>query len=172
MGPLRAEVEIDAPRARVFAAIGDLSARPPFTDPFLCDFRLTRLDASGVGAGARFRVATPLRTVWEDTVIITAEQPFRIIEEGSGGRANRIRTHTVWELTEAPGSLTAVRVSHWTEPANRLDRMLEIATCGSFWRRRGWGRALQRLRDQLESDSLPRERLAVAGGNRSPTGIP
>jgi uncharacterized protein YndB with AHSA1/START domain len=172
MGPFRAEVEIDAPRERVFAVIGDLSARPSFTDHFLTEFHLTRLDPVGIGAGARFRVRTPLRTIWEDTTIVAAEQAFRIVEEGSGGRLNRIPTRTVWELTEGPGSLTAVRLSHWTEPANPLDRMLEIASGGSFWRQRDWRQALSRLRESLESERPAVERLAVAGGNRHATGIP
>ena len=56
MGPIHAEVEIDAPRERVFALVGDLSLRPSFTDHFLTGFHLTRLESRGVGAGARFRV--------------------------------------------------------------------------------------------------------------------
>ena len=54
-----------------------------------------------------------------DTTIVELDEPFRIVERGQGGRVNRIPTHTVWELTEGPGSLTAVRVSYWTEPRTR-----------------------------------------------------
>lgn len=172
MGPVSAEVEIDLPRERVFETIGDLAARPAFTDHFLTDFHLTRLEASGVGAGARFRAEGPLRSVWMDTVIVEQEEPFRIVEEGWGGRANRIPTHTVWELRQGPGSLTAVRVSHWTEPSNPIDRALEIASGCSFWRQRGWRQALRRLREGLESERAGGERVAVAGGNRYATGIP
>src|SRR5919112_1795433 len=99
MGPIRAELEIDVPRERVFAALADLAARPSFTDHFLAGFHLTRLESKGVGAGARFRARGPLRSVWMDTCVAALEPPFRIVEEGEGGRANRIRTHTVWELT-------------------------------------------------------------------------
>ena len=56
MGPVSAEIEIDVPRERVFAALADLAARPSFTDHFLSGFHLTRIDSAGVGAGARFRV--------------------------------------------------------------------------------------------------------------------
>lgn len=171
MGPVSAEIEIDAPRGQVFAALVDLGARPSFTDHFLTGFHLTRIDGSGVGAGARFRVAAPLRRVWMDTAIVAVEEPFRIVEEGRGGRGNRIPNHTVWELTEAAGGLTAVRVSHWTEPGP-LDRGLELLSGGSFWQARGWRRALRRLREQLESDQPASERIAVAGGNRYATGIP
>jgi uncharacterized protein YndB with AHSA1/START domain len=171
MGPVSAEIEIDVPREQAFAAIADLAARPSFTDHFLTDFHLTRIDARGVGAGARFRVDAPLRKVWMDTSIVSVEQPFRVVEEGRGGRANRIRNHTVWELKEAGGRLTAVRVSHWTEPAPG-DRGLELLSAASLWQGRGWREALRRLRDKLESDQPAAERIAVAGGNRYATGIP
>jgi uncharacterized protein YndB with AHSA1/START domain len=171
MGPISAEIEIDLPREKVFAALADLAIRPSFTDHFLTDFHLTRIDATGVGAGARFRVDAPLRKVWMDTTIVAMEEPFRIIEAGEGGRGNRIPVHTAWELKEAPGSLTAVRLSHWTEPSHG-DRALELLSGGSVWQQRGWREALRRLRDLLESDRPAAERLAVAGGNRFATGIP
>lgn len=171
MGPISAEIEIDLSREQVFAALGDLALRPSFTDHFLTDFHLTRIEATGVGAGARFRVDAPLRKVWMDTAIVALEEPFRIVEEGQGGRSNRIPNHTVWELKEAPGSLTAVRVSHWTEPPH-VDRALELISAASVWQQRGWREALRRLRDLLESDRPVAERVAVAGGNRYATGIP
>jgi uncharacterized protein YndB with AHSA1/START domain len=171
MGPVSTEIEIDAPREQIFATLLDLSARSSFTDHFMTDQHLTRIDPVGVGAGARFCVQGPLRKVWMDTTIISIEPPFRIVEEGEAGRANRIRSHIVWELTEAPGSLTCVRVSHWTEPA-AVDRALEVLSGGSIWLGRGWRRALHRLRDSIESDRPVAERIAVAGGNRYATGIP
>jgi uncharacterized protein YndB with AHSA1/START domain len=171
MGPISAETEIDVPRERVFELIGDLAARPSFTDHFLGDFHLTRLESSGVGAGARFRVEAPLRSVWMDTTITELRAPHLIVEHGHGGRLNRIRTRTVWELTEGPGSLTTVRLSHWTEPGH-VDRALELASAASFWQQRGWREALDRLRDLLESEAPRPARLAVAGGNRYATGVP
>jgi uncharacterized protein YndB with AHSA1/START domain len=172
MGPIRAEAEVDLPRERVFEAIADLAARPSFTDHFLTDFHLTRLESSGVGAGARFRVQAPLRSVWMDTAIVEMEAPYRLVERGQGGRVNRIATNTVWELTEGPGSLTAVRVSHWTAPTNPIDRGLEILSAGSFWQERSWREAMKRLREGLESGASESERIAIAGGNRYATGIP
>jgi uncharacterized protein YndB with AHSA1/START domain len=172
MGPIRAEVEIDAPRERIFALIDDLSARPSFTDHFLTGFHLTRIDPRRVGAGARFRVKAPLRSVWMDTTIVEQEPDSKIVEAGSGGRTNRIRNHTVWELTGGSGALTAVSVTHWTEPTNPLDRGLEVLSGGSFWQERGWREALRRLRETIESDLPDGERIAVAGGNRYATGIP
>jgi uncharacterized protein YndB with AHSA1/START domain len=172
MGPISAEIEIDVPRQRAFELIGDLSVRPSFTDHFLSNFHLTRIEPSGVGAGARFRVEAPLRKVWMDTTITELEPPHKIVERGLGGRTNRVRTRTVWELTEGPGALTKVRVAHWTEPRNPVDRTLEVLSAGSFWQERGWREALRRLRDLLEADAPVAERIGVAGGNRHATGVP
>lgn len=171
MGPIAAETEIDVPRRRVFEAIADLSLRPAFTDHFLSGFHLTRIEPTGVGAGARFRVMAPLRKPWMDTTIVELDEPHRIVERGQGGRVNRIPNHTVWELTEGPGSLTTVRVAHWTEP-NALDRGLELLSAGSAWQQRGWNEALKRLREGLEQGAWEADRIAVAGGNRYATGIP
>lgn len=172
MGPVSAEIEIDAPRERVFEAIADLARRPSFTDHFLVDFHLTRIDPSGIGAGARFRLSAPLRSVWMDTTIAESDAPHRLLERGRGGRVNRIPTTILWELTEGPGSLTTMRVSHWTEPSNPIDRAVEVLAANSIWAQRGWREALRRLRDQLESEGAAPAALAVAGGNAHATGIP
>lgn len=172
MGPVSAEIEIDVPRERAFALLADLAERPSFCDHFLGDYRLTRLDSRGVGAGARFRARSPLLSQWMDSAIVAVEEPFRIVEEGCGGRVNRTRFHTVWELTGGPATLTRVRVVHWSEPANPLDRGLELLAAVSFWRGRQWREALRRLRERLESERPRVRRVAVAGGNRYLTGVP
>jgi uncharacterized protein YndB with AHSA1/START domain len=172
MGPLSAEIEIDAPRERVFAAIADLARRPSFTDRFQHGFHLTRIAATGIGAGARFRSGSRLRSVWMDTAIATQEPPHKLVEHGQGGRANRIPATTVWELTEGSGSLTRVQVSFWTEPSNPLDRALEAVSGSAGAAQRGWREALRRLRDQLEGETAPPPPIGVAGGNRHATGIP
>lgn len=171
MGPVSAEVEIDVPRSRAFAAIADLALRPAFTDHFLRGFHLTRIDSTGVGAGARFRISVWPRRVWMDTTVVESEEPYRLVEHGRGGRGNRIPLRTVWELTEGPGSLTRVRVTYWTEP-RPLDWALELLSCASIPYERRWREALRRLRDKLESGELDAGRVAVAGGNAHATGIP
>ncbi len=172
MGPLSAEIEIDVPRRRAFEAIADLSLRPAFTDHFLSDFHLTRIESAGIGAGARFRFAVWPRRVWMDTTIVEADEPHRIVEHGRGGRGNRIPSTTLWELTEGPGSLTKVRVSYWTEPSNPIDRGLELLSAASIPYERRWREALRRLRERLESGEPGAHRVAVAGGNPHATGIP
>jgi uncharacterized protein YndB with AHSA1/START domain len=172
VGPVSAEIEIDAPRERVFEAISDLARRPAFTDRFQRDFHLTRIESSGVGAGARFQTGSRVRSVWMDTAIAELEAPHKLVERGSGGRANRIPVTTVWELTEGSGSLTAVRVSHWTEPSNPVDQAVEALSGSAGAAQRGWREALRRLRDQLESDEGAPSPIGVAGGNPHATGIP
>jgi uncharacterized protein YndB with AHSA1/START domain len=171
MGPVSAEVEIDVPRQRVFEAIADLGLRPAFTDHFLSDFHLTRIDSVGVGAGARFRFAVRPRRIWMDTTIAETDEPYRIVEHGRGGRTNRIPSTTLWELTEGPGSLTKVRVSYWTEPG-LVDRGLELLSAASIPYERRWRETLRRLREQLESGKLGAHRIVLAGGNPHTTGIP
>jgi hypothetical protein len=173
MGPINAEIEIDVSREEIFALLGDLSLRPSFTDHFLTDFHLTRIDAVGIGAGARFRIKAPLRKVWSDTTIVESEEPFKLVERGLCGRANRIETTTVWELTGGAGALTKVTLSSWTAPTNPIDKALESLSWGAHFQQRGWREALRRLRDLVEADQPdPVRRIAVAGGNRYATGIP
>lgn len=172
MGPLSADIELDVPRERVFEAIADLALRPSFTDHFLSGFHLTRIDPTGVGAGARYLVRSPLREVWMDTTIAELEPPRRIVERGRGGRSNRIPVTTAWELEDGPGGLTKVHLSRWTEPSNHVDRALELLAANSVWERRGWRESLRRLRELLESDAAAPARVAPAGGNRYATGIP
>jgi len=172
MGPVSAEIEIDVPREEAFEAIADLARRPAFTDDFLTGFRLTRIESSGVGAGARFRLGPRRRSIWMDTRIDELDPPHMVVEHGRGGRANRIPATTVWELLEGTGGLTRVRVSHWTEPANPVDRLLEALSGTARWQERRWREALRRLRDLLESGGPPSSPVAVAAGNRHETGIP
>jgi uncharacterized protein YndB with AHSA1/START domain len=172
MGPVSAEIEVDLPRERVYEEIADLALRPRFTDHFQSGFHLTRIESDGVGAGARFRSGSRLRSTWMDTVIEELDPPHRILERGRGGRANRIPQTTAWELTDGPGGLTRIRVSHWTEPTSSLDRLVESLSGQAGAEARGWRHALRRLRDELESDAAAAEGLSVAGANRHLTGIP
>ncbi|HVV89276.1 MAG TPA: SRPBCC family protein [Solirubrobacterales bacterium] len=172
MGPISAEVEVDAPREAAFELISDLARRPTYTDHFLTGFRLTRIEARGVGAGARFRVEAPLRSPWEDTTIVELAAPFKIVERGAGGRSNRIPTHTVWEIEPGRAGMTRLRVTHWTTPKEPVDKLVEALSLGARYQQKGWKKAINRLRDILEAEGPGGERIAVAGGNRYATGIP
>ena len=165
MRPVSATTSIDAPRERVFELLCDLSVRPAFTDHFLSGFRLSRVEPSGVGAGARFQLHESCD--WMDTVIVEADPPHLLREHGHGGRVNRIPVSTVWELAEGPGPGSCeVTVTFWTEPANPVDRVRELVGA-SRWFARSWRQALARLKQVAEAGG-PAERVAVAGADRLP----
>ena len=72
MDPVTANVLIDRPREEVFDYLADIANHAEFTDHYLKDFRLTREQSYGRGAGARYRVDMPLnRFPWADTTIVT-----------------------------------------------------------------------------------------------------
>ena len=50
---------ISKPREEVFEYLADIANHPEFTDHYLVDWRLTREDSFGTGAGARFRMKAP-----------------------------------------------------------------------------------------------------------------
>lgn len=172
MGPVSAQVEVDAPRERAFDFVADLANRPSFMDHFISGMHLFRIESQGVGAGARFRFDVAPQAIWCDTTIVSLERPVRISERGRGGRANRIPCAIEWEFLAGPAALTTIRVAHWTEPGHPLDRAKEIFGGASFWYQRNWRTALRRLRDLLESGESPPQRVAVAGASRQWTGIP
>ena len=158
--PISLTATVDAPRERVFDFLCDLARRPAWTDHFISDFRLERIEPAGQGAAARFRVGAP-RIRFADTTFADAERPHRVAVIGHGGRLNRVTLRTVWELTEGPGAVTTVNLSFWTEPSAR----------GGRWWRRRWKTALRRLAAAIESGEPAGDALVVAGGNRQLTGI-
>jgi uncharacterized protein YndB with AHSA1/START domain len=165
MGPISVKTSIDAPRERVFEFLCDLANRPAFTDHFISEFRLERMDSAGIGASARFRVKGPGH--WMETVIKEVSPPHRIVERGAGGRLDRIPISTSWELVEGPGSETSeVMLTFVTEPSHPVDRMRERFGAEHFYKRQ-WSIALARLKDLIES-GRPSERVAVAGGAHLP----
>jgi len=171
MGPVNAELAMDVPREAAFDFIADLANRPAFTDHFISDFRLLRVESTGVGAGARFRFTAPPQAIWMDATIVEMEKPHRISERGHGGRWNRIPSATEWELLVGPGRLTTVRVTYWTETGHPLDRLKEVFGGASIWYGRDWATALRRLRDLLESGQATDRGLRVAGGSGYSTAV-
>ena len=166
MGPVSAEISIDAPREQVFDFICDLSRRGAWTDHFVTDYRLERVEPAGEGAAARFEVGAPGGLSRMDTVIARAQRPHRIDEHGTGGRSNRIGVRTVWELEGGEGSPTEVRLTFWTEPPDLFHRLRELR--GPGWWRRRWKRSLRRLREVLESPERAAPAVALAGADRQP----
>lgn len=165
MGPVTATMPIDVPREHAFAFLCDLANRPAFMGRFLSDFRLQRLDSSGVGAAARFRVRE--RGLWMETIVEEVEAPYRIVERGSGSRVGRMPLGTAWEVTETGPTSCEVKVIHWTEPSHPLDRLAELRPgMGRYYGRALTG-ALAQLKALLE-EGTPGPRVAVGGGDRVP----
>jgi uncharacterized protein YndB with AHSA1/START domain len=164
-------IVVSAPRERVFDYLRDIANHPQFTDHYLVDWHLTRIDSVGRGAGARFRVKAPgVRFSWADVTFTEVDRPHRIVEVGRTGKNNRIRTLGVYELSPAAGESTRVRFTLQTVPATLSDRLMEGLGARS-WTRRMNGRALRRLRTILERDegrgataAGADGRVTVAGG--------
>jgi uncharacterized protein YndB with AHSA1/START domain len=169
MGPISLDTTIDAPRERVFDLICDLSRRPSWTDHFVSDYRLTRIEAVGVGAGARFRVAAPAGVRFMETVIAAAERPHTIVEHGRGGRWDHVAITARWELSAGVAGPTELTLTFATEPGSMLGRLREFRSQG-WWKRR-WRRALRRLAEQLESSASVEPAVRIAGADRLPGAV-
>jgi uncharacterized protein YndB with AHSA1/START domain len=171
--PLITEVTIARPRAEVFEYLADIANHAEFTDHFMVDWRLTREDTYGRGAGARYRIKAPLnRFPWADATLVEVDPPRRIVEVGRTGKYNRIRTIGVYELEPASPTSTRVRFTLETEPKMLSDKLLESLGVRG-WMKRKVGKAMRRLRSILEEDLDRGTRPTIAGGPRKPaTGAP
>ena len=155
---------ISVPREQVFDYLQDIANHSEFTDHYLVDWHLTRIDSVGRGAGARFRVKMPgNRFSWADVTFVEVERPYRIVEVGRAGKNNRIRTLGVYELAPAASGSTRVRFTVQTEPYTFSDRLLESLGARG-WTRRKVKRAMRRLRTIMERDEGRGRRVTVAAG--------
>jgi uncharacterized protein YndB with AHSA1/START domain len=166
------ESTIARPREQVYEYLADIANHAEFTDHFLVDWRLTREDTYGVGAGARWKSTAPFnRFPWGDSTIVEADRPRRIVVVGRMGKYNRIRTIGVYELERAAGDGTHVRFTFETEPKFASDRLLERLAGG--WSKRKHRKSMRRLQSILEEDQDRGRRPTIAGGPRKPaTGSP
>jgi len=154
---------ISKPREEVFDYLADIANHAEFTDHYLVDWRLTREDSYGQGAGARFRMKAPFnRFSWADTTLAEVLPPYRIVERGRGGKYNRIRMLGTYTLSPGPGGSTRVEYTLETVPALLSDRLME-ALGGSRWTRRQTSKAIRRLRTILEEGRGRGRRATVAG---------
>ncbi|CAB4937227.1 unannotated protein [freshwater metagenome] len=168
MQPFTVERTVARPREDVFTYLSDAANHPEFTDHFLRDWRMTREETTGVGAGGRFKGKLPFaRFPWGDWTIVELDPPLTIVLQGRTGKFNRIRTLTLIELREAGAGRTRVLVTIETQPVYPSDRFLESLGQRSALRRH-WKRALRRLQLILEEDRGRGERATIAGGPRKP----
>ncbi len=162
MRQVTVDTHISAPREDVFDFVADLAGRPAYTDHYLHDFRLARVNPVGLGAAARFRLKAPMAKVYAELQIKEADRPRRIVEEIKYGRRGRNRSVAVYEFSrEAPG-LTRVELTTYSEPATPIDRLKEIGA--AWWIRRRSKTALDRLRMIFEQPPAePLRRATIAG---------
>lgn len=155
-------VVISAPREEVFDFVSDLAARPAYTDHYLRDYRLARVNAVGVGAAARFRLRAPLAREYAELQVMEADRPRQIVEEVRLGRRGRNRSVALYEFTPEAGGTTRVELTTYSEPATAVDRIKEIGA--AWWIRRKTRKSLERLRKIFEEPQKePLKRVTVAG---------
>ncbi|MGZ4186761.1 MAG: SRPBCC family protein [Solirubrobacteraceae bacterium] len=162
MEPITVSTTISRPREEVFEYLADIANHAEFTDHYLTDWRLTREDSYGAGAGARFRINAPLsRFSWADMTFAEVQPPFRILERGRGGKFNRIRMLGTYTLQPGPGNSTKVEYTLETVPVMLSDRLMETVG-GRAWSKRKAAKAMRRLRMILEENRSRGRRASVA----------
>src|SRR5919109_275181 len=153
---------ISAPREEVFDFVCDLAGRPAYTDHYMHDYRLARVNPVGLGAAARFRLRAPLGKEYAELAITEVDRPRRIVEELHVGRRGRNRSLAVYEFLREAGGLTRVELTTYSEPATIVDRMKEIGAAG--WVRRQTRKSLERLRMIFEEPPKDPLKRATIGG--------
>jgi uncharacterized protein YndB with AHSA1/START domain len=163
MDPVSASIVIDRPREDVFEYLADIANHAEFTDHWMTEWRLTRVDSHGRGAGARFKAARKgERYAYGDMTFIEVDRPYRIVAAGRGGKFNRNKTWTTWTL-EPSGQATRVEVTTETEPALLTDRVMEGVLLKRGWTKGRLRKALSRLQSILEEDLDRGKRVTVGG---------
>jgi uncharacterized protein YndB with AHSA1/START domain len=161
--PFTVSSTISKPREEVFEYLADIANHPEFTDHYLVDWRLTREDSYGTGAGARFRMKAPFsRFGWADITFAEVEPPFKIVERGRGGKYNRIRMLGTYTLRPGPSDSTRLEYTLETVPVMLSDRLME-ALGGNRWTRHQTARSIRRLRTILEENRGRGQRASIAG---------
>jgi uncharacterized protein YndB with AHSA1/START domain len=168
MRPTTVTSTIDAPRERVFDYLADIANHAEFTDHFMKDFRLERIDSRGVGAAARFRLSSSLSSmigldVWAELVITELERPHRIAMDGRAGRIGRVPVAATYRLIGEDPGMTRVELTLSTEPVAAADRLRELLG-GRLWLTHQCRRALRRLKVILEQGEPSAHAVRVAAG--------
>jgi uncharacterized protein YndB with AHSA1/START domain len=162
--PVNVSVTIDRPREEVFAYLADIANHAEFSDHYLKDWRLTRINSVGRGAGARFKIDAPFqRFSWADITFVVVEPPHRIVAVGRGGKFNRIKTTAIWTLDTARNGGTEVELMIESEPPLPTDRLMEAVSRQHSWFKRKARKAMRRLQAILEEDEDRGARATVSG---------
>jgi hypothetical protein len=161
--PFTVSTTIAKPREQIYEYLADIANHAEFSDHYLVDWHLTRVDPYGAGAGARFRSKAPMnRFAWADMTFAEMQPPFRIVERGRGGKYNRIRMLGTYTLSPGPSGTTKVEYTLETIPSQLSDKLLD-ALGGRSWTRRNAAKAMRRLRSILEDGRGRGKRASVEG---------
>ncbi len=172
MDPVSASLVIQRPREEVFAYLADIANHPTFLGRKIVEWRLTREDSIGQGAGARFRVKLRFnRFARYDVTFLEVQAPYRISIVGRGGKYDRTRIQGEITVTQTnDGSRVDWTVD--TEPKLPSDHLIELVSGQRGIAQRTLNAGLRRLREILETeDGVARaaaSRATVAGGPRKP----
>ena len=153
---------ISAPRDQVFDFVADLAGRPCYTDHYLEDYRLARVNPYGKGAAARFAVRRPFAREYVEIEITDYDRPRRIVETARVGRRGRSRGLAVYDFIPEPGGTTRVELTTYSEPKTAADAFKQRRA--HRWMRRQTKLALERLRLVFEEPpDEPLKRATIAG---------
>ena len=153
---------ISAPREQIFDFVSDLAARPAFTDHFMRDYRLARVNSVGLGAASRFQLRAPFGKEYAELSITEVDRPRRIVEEIRVGRRGRNRSLAVYDFSSEGRNVTRVELTTFSEPATVVDRLRQLGAAG--WIRRQTSKQLNRLRMIFEEPARGELKRATIAG--------
>lgn len=173
MDPVSASVVIQRPREEVFAYLADIANHPSFLDHRLVEWRLTREDSIGIGAGARVRAKLRFnRFARYDVTFHEVEAPHRIGIVGRGGKYDRTRVQGEITVVATNDGGSRVTFTVDTEPKLPSDKLIELLSGQHGVAQRGLRKGMRRLQEILETaDGVQRaasSRASIAGGARKP----
>jgi uncharacterized protein YndB with AHSA1/START domain len=172
--PVTVSAIVSRPPEVVFDYLADVANHAEFCDHWLVDWRLTREDSYGRGAGARFKVRQRLnRFPWMDMAFVQADRPRELVATGRSGKLGRVKMVHRWALEPTGGGSTRVTFTTESVPVTPAEKMLEVLWGTRGMTRRRAKRALNRLQSILEDGRERGARATIAGGSRKPaTGAP
>lgn len=163
------ELTVGVPAQQVYDYVNDVANLPTFLADLFNDFRLTREETIGVGAGFRFRLATPFnRFGYGDLVLRKPTSPNQIVFEGRGGKYDRTGLRLIFAINPASSDSVRLKVSYETFPGLPSDSLAEAMSFQSFYVGRRLTSGLKDLRSILEEGAVRGARATIAGGARKP----
>jgi hypothetical protein len=151
MRSVSVSVSVSTPREDVFAYLDDIANHESFTDHMLVDWSCWG-PTGGAGARARMRVRKPGPRDWIDLEVIESKPPTGSTEESVSGGGRR-RTRGTYQLEELPEGGTRITFEVAWLRAPFVERLAAPLTRAVV--RRGNQRALNRLAEQLRTESAP-----------------